>query len=485
MNTEEFREFGKAAIDYIAEYNESLRDRDVLPNVKPGYLIDQLPKEVPQTSENWKDILNDIDKMIVPGMTHWSSPHFHAYFPTANSYPAIVGDVLSIGMGCLGFSWITSPACTELEITVTDWMAKLLGLPEHFLNSSPGNGGGVLMETASEAILISLLAAREMTVKRVKQENPEMSEGTIRSKLIAYASDQSNSSVEKAGRLGAIKMRLLPADQNCCLRGATLREQMKLDVEAGLIPCIVIATLGTTPTCAFDRLDELGPICIDNNIWLHVDAAYAGAAFVCPEYRHHLNGIQFVDSFNFNPHKWLLTNFGCAAQWMKDASKLTESFRVERVYLPSDKNKHPAERDYRHWQIALGKRFRSLKLWIVLRTYGVEGLQKHIRHTITLAKKFEELVRSDDRFEIPVEPNMGLICFKLKGDDSLSRQLLDKLMQRRKIYVISGAYRDQMVIRFAICSRFCMQEDIEFAWDEIVSQANEVLKETHWSIRLL
>ncbi|KAJ8679479.1 hypothetical protein QAD02_015266 [Eretmocerus hayati] len=473
MDDKQFREFGKAAIDYIADYNENLRDRDVLPDVQPGYLSKLIPHTAPEKPETWQQVLDDVERFIMPGVTHWNSPRFHAYYPTANSYPAIVGEIMSAGLGSIGFSWITSPACTELEMITMDWLGKLLGLPEKFLNSSPGYGGGVIQGTASEALLVALMAARETTVNRLMAEQDEMDEGAIRSKLIAYSSDQSNSSVEKGGRLGAMKMRLLPVDEQCSLRGSTFLEAVERDIKAGLIPCYAVITLGTTPTCAFDNLQEIGPICKKYNIWLHIDAAYAGAAFVCPEYQHLMAGIEYADSFNFNPHKWLLVNFDCSAFWVKDYRLLEESFNVDRIYLAN--NKQGNAYDYRHWQIPLGRRFRALKLWFVLRLYGAEGLRQYIRHTITLGKNFEELVRKDDRFEVLLEASMGLVCFRLRGEDHLTRQLLDRLMERRKIYVIPGGYQNKLCMRFVVCSRFTLQADIEFAWDEISSQASEIL----------
>lgn len=473
MDATEFRKFGKAAVDYLADYLENLRDRPVLPSVEPGYLQDLIPREAPQEPERWQDILADVERVIMPGVTHWHSPQFHAYYPTANSYPGIVGEMLSAGIGCMGFSWITSPACTELEVAMMDWLGKLMHLPQEFLNCSDGPGGGVIQGSASEATLVGLLAAKERTVRRIQTLHPEWDEGTIKGKLIAYSSDQSNSSVEKAGLLGSVPMRLLPTDDKCRLRGATLEQAIMSDTKKGLIPCYVVATLGTTGTCAFDCLEELGPICNREQLWLHVDAAYAGSAFVCPEFRHLMAGVHYADSYNFNPHKWMLVNFDCSAMWVKDSQYLVEAFSVDRIYL---KHQHQGRApDYRHWQIPLGRRFRSLKLWMVLRLYGVEGLQQHIRLQVSLAQEFENLLRGDSRFEIVTEISMGLVCFRLKGPDSLTKALHDRLMARKKIYIIAATFRDKHILRFVVCSRVTESRDITFAWEEIRGQADQVL----------
>lgn len=313
-----------------------------------------------------------------------------------------------------------------------------------------------------------------------------MDEQTIKSKLVAYTSDQSNSSVEKSGLLGSVPMRLLPTDDECRLRGATLEEAMKKDREAGLIPFYVVATLGTTGTCAFDCLDELGPICNRDNIWLHVDAAYAGAAFVCPEFRHYMKGVEYSDSFNFNPHKWMLVNFDCSALWVKNAKYLVEAFNVDRIYL---KHQHEGRApDYRHWQIPLGRRFRSLKVWFVLRIYGAEGIKQHIRQHVQLAQNFGDLVEADERFEIVTKVTLGLVCFRVKGPDSRTKQLIDKLMARKNIYCIPATYKGKLLIRFVICSRLIEQRDIDFAWNEIVSQTKEILDaeiQTHGTENIL
>nr|BDD85276.1 alpha methyl dopa resistant protein 1 [Ischnura senegalensis] len=473
MDANEFREFGKATIDYIADYLENIRDRPVLPGVEPGYMRKLLPSEAPEEPEAWEDVLKDVERVIMPGVTHWHSPQFHAYYPTANSYPGIVGELLSAGIGCIGFSWMTSPACTELEVAMMDWLGKLLELPKEFLNCSDGPGGGVIQGSASEASLVALLAAKERTVQRIKKERPDVDEGDIKAKLVAYTSDQSNSSVEKAGILGSMVMRLLPVDEKCSFRGSTLKEAVERDKAAGLIPCVVIATLGTTGTCAFDSLDELGPVCHENHMWLHVDAAYAGAAFICPEFRHHMAGVELADSFNFNPHKWLLVNFDCSAMWVKNANDLVGAFSVDRIYLAHQKQ--GLAPDYRDWQIPLGRRFRSLKLWFVLRLYGASGLRNHIRKQVALAHSFEKMVLADPRFELVLNASMGLVCFRLKGADSITKKLYEALSQSHKIYVTAATYAGSYMIRFAVCSRFTEEKDVQFAWKEICDQTEQIL----------
>lgn len=475
MNTSEFVNFAKTVIDFVANYTDTLGDRNVLPDVEPGYLSKLLPEEAPHKAEKWQEVFNDVEQYIMPGITHWNSPHFHAYFPTANSYPAIVAEILSSAIGCVGFNWIASPACTELEVITCNWLAKLLGLPKEFLYSKEGTGGGVIQGSASECTFMCLLVAKEHTTRRIKNLHPNMDEGLIKSKLIAYTSDQSNSSVEKAGLLGSMLMRLLPVDDKCSLRGETLKKAIEEDLEKGLIPCYVVATLGTTSTCAFDNLDEIGPICKEFNMWLHIDAAYAGAAFVCPEFRYLMSGVQYADSFNVNAHKWLLTNSDASMLWLKDSRPVVEAFSVNRIYLAENKKELLPE--YRHWQISLGRRFRSLKLWFVMRIYGAKGLQEHIKHTIRLAQLFEKYVISDDRFELVTEVTMGLVCFRIKGDNILTKKLLDRLQARKRIYLIAGMYKDKLVARFVIGSRLCQKEDVIFAWNEISNQTTEILQE--------
>ncbi|XP_055639644.1 3,4-dihydroxyphenylacetaldehyde synthase [Toxorhynchites rutilus septentrionalis] len=474
MDINEFREFGKAAIDFVADYLENIRERDVLPSVEPGYLHDLLPKEIPEHGDHWKSIMEEFKRCILPGLTHWQSPNFHAFYPSQTSYSSIVAETIAAGLGVVGFSWICSPACTELEVIMMNWLGQLLDLPKCFLNCDEGNGGGVIQGSASESIFIAVLVAREQAVRRLKIAHPELTEADIRGRLVAYTSDQSNSAVEKSGILGAIKMRLLPADADCVLRGDTLIEAVEKDKANGLFPVVMIATLGTTGTCAYDNLEEIGPYCNANNIWLHIDAAYAGASFCLPEYAWIKKGLETADSLNFNLHKWLFVNFDCCAMWFKDADRITEAFSVDRIYLQHKYQGQSKAPDYRHWQIQLGRRFRSLKVWVTLKTMGAEKIRNLLRFHISLAQKFEAYVRSDSRFEV-TSSTLALVCFRLKGDDSISKQLLDNITKRKKIFLIPAFFQGKYIIRFMIAGLDPQLKDIDYAWDEVKSQTDLLL----------
>lgn len=373
------------------------------------------------------------------------------------------------------FFQICSPACTELEVIVMDWLGKLLDLPKEYLNCSEGPGGGVIQGSASEAVMVAMLTAREEAVKRLKLENPDMSESDVRGKLVMYSSDQSNSCVEKSALLSAVPIRLLPVGQDLALHGDTLRQAVEEDIRNGLFPIACIATHGTTGTCAFDDLNEIGPICREFNIWLHIDSAYAGSAMCCPEFRHLMPGVEYGDSFNFNLHKMMMVNFDCCAMWFKNADAVVDSFTVDRIYLKHQFQGESKAPDYRHWQIPLGRRFRSLKVWILLRTVGIEGIRATIRNYVSLAKVFEHKVRNDPRFEIVGQPVLGLVCFRLKGDCERTQYLLDAVTERKNIYVIPAKCHGKLMIRFVVAGFRPEERDIDYAWNEIVSQTDVML----------
>ncbi|XP_030652501.1 aromatic-L-amino-acid decarboxylase isoform X1 [Nomascus leucogenys] len=479
MNTSEFRRRGKEMVDYVANYMEGIEGRQVYPDVEPGYLRPLIPAAAPEEPDTFEDIINDVEKIIMPGVTHWHSPYFFAYFPTASSYPAMLADMLCGAIGCIGFSWAASPACTELETVMMDWLGKMLELPKSFLAEKAGEGGGVIQGSASEATLVALLAARTKVIHRLQAASPELTQAAIMEKLVAYSSDQAHSSVERAGLIGGVKLKAIPSDGNFAMRASALQEALERDKAAGLIPFFaiqVVATLGTTTCCSFDNLLEVGPICNKEDMWLHVDAAYAGSAFICPEFRHLLNGVEFADSFNFNPHKWLLVNFDCSAMWVKKRTDLTGAFRLDPTYLKHSHQDSGLITDYRHWQIPLGRRFRSLKMWFVFRMYGVKGLQAYIRKHVQLSHEFESLVRQDPRFEICVEVTLGLVCFRLKGSNKVNEALLQRINSAKKIHLVPCHLRDKFVLRFAICSRTVESAHVQRAWEHIKELAANVLQ---------
>lgn len=322
---------------------------------------------------------------------------------------------------------------------------------------------------------MAALTAREQAVRRIQAEHPDWTESDIRGKLVMYSSDQSNSCVEKNAILAAVPIRLLPADDEMSLRGATLKAAIEEDIQNGKIPIAMIATHGTTGTCAFDNLLEIGPICRENNIWLHLDSAYAGSAMCCPEFRHLMQGIEYADSLNFNLHKWMMVNFDCCAMWFKNADQVVDAFTVDRIYLKHQFQGESKAPDYRHWQVPLGRRFRALKVWITLRTIGTENIRARIRAHTQLAQIFQNKVIDDDRFEIVAKPVLGLVCFRLKGDCDQTQQLLDRITDRKLIYVIPAKCHGKLMIRFVVCGLNPEERDIDFAWNEIKTQADLIL----------
>jgi aromatic-L-amino-acid decarboxylase len=496
MDSEAFRKHGKEMVDLVADYWDSLRDRQPLPDVKPGFIWDLVPNSPPESPEEWSKILADVDPVVLQNNTNWHHPHFFAYFSTACSYPAIMGDILSGGISSIGFTWKSSPSMTELEMVMTDWLAKSIGLPEHFLNSHPGPGAGIIQSTASDATFVALLSARARAVSSYKENNlikspppPQSAEDdpvvtfgnhdpSIISKLVAYCSDQAHSSVDKGIMLAAVKMRKLKSiiggrHNNYIVETQTLEAAIREDRARGLIPFIYVATVGTTNTCAVDQVAALGPICKRENIWLHVDAAYAGSFALCPEYRYLVDGFEFVDSFNFNPHKAMQINFDCSPMWFKDAKEATTYFNVEAEYLRHEYQ--AVASDYRHLQIALGRRFRSLKIWFVLRSMGIEKIQETLRQRVKLAEEFADLISHDKNFEIIVPTHLGLVCFRYKGDNAINEKLVNIINDDRRIHLVPAKINGVFFLRLAICSNLTNSKDIQFAYHVIKDLLPKVL----------
>uniref|UniRef100_A0A8B9KFF8 Aromatic-L-amino-acid decarboxylase n=1 Tax=Astyanax mexicanus TaxID=7994 RepID=A0A8B9KFF8_ASTMX len=466
MDTAEFRRRGKEMVDYVADYLENIESRQVYPDVQPGYLRTLIPEDAPQEPETYEDVVKDIERVIMPGVTHWHSPYFFAYFPTANSFPALLADMLSGAIGCIGFSWAASPACTELETVMLDWLGKMLKLPEEFLAGTEGKGGGVIQGTASEATLVALLAARSRILKRILNDDPEKQEADIISRLVAYSSDQAHSSVERAALIGGVKMKKIPTDCKFAVRGEAFQKILEEDKAAGLIPFYFCATLGTTPSCAFDRITEIGPICNAEQLWLHIDAAYAGSAFICPEFRPLLVGVEFADSFNFNPHKWMLVNFDCSTMWVKNRSDIIGAFKMDPLYLKHDHQESGT--------VLICTNTASVPLSVFNVLMMVLIMMMLFQH-VSLAKEFEDFVRADNRFQITADVVLGLVCFRLKGSNELNEALLKKINSARTIHLVPCQLAGRFVLRFAVCSRTTESRHVQEAWAHISKLATELL----------
>uniref|UniRef100_A0A5S6PZI8 Aromatic-L-amino-acid decarboxylase n=1 Tax=Trichuris muris TaxID=70415 RepID=A0A5S6PZI8_TRIMR len=462
MDAHEFRKWGKQMVDYVADYWTTLPSRRPQADVKPGYIRQLLPEDPPENGESFENIFADLESVIMKGITHWHHPRFFAYLPAGNSYPSIVGDILSSGIGSLGFTWASSPVYTELEMAMMDWLAKLVGLPEQFLFSSDGPGAGVIQGSASECVYLSMLAAKKQAINSLSDKENE-------SMLVAYASDQAHTSVEKATLMNAVQFHPVKCDQLCRMTSSALQQAIEEDKEKGLIPFFVCVTLGTTVCCAFDRLPEIGPICASNNLWLHVDAAYAGCATICPEYRWIFQGIEYADTINFNPHKALMINFDCSAFWMKDVKKLERTFYVNAQYLKYDQE--GLIPDLRNWQVPLGRRFRSLKLWFTFRAFGAENLRKNFRKMCSLAEYFASLVQKDQNFEIVQPVNLGVVCFRIKGSNEINEEAARIINNKGDIYFSTATIHEMCTLRLSITSAMTEKSDVMFAWQQIKETA--------------
>eukprot|EP00127_Corallochytrium_limacisporum_P003251 Clim_evm100s147 gene=Clim_evmTU100s147 len=476
MDPNEFRKHGHAMVEWIAEYYENLDKKEVsvLPSVQPDYLKELIPKEAPEQPESFEQVMEDVNTKILPGVTHWQHPNFYAYYPAGTSHPATLADMLSGALGSIGFTWISTPACTELEIIVMDWMARGQQLPDCFLSDSE-TGGGVIQGTASEAALVTLLAAKKRQLIRMNKLGSG-EEGAATDKFIVYVSDQSHNSGAKNAKIAQLKLRTIKSEPGTMrITGAAVKAAMEEDDAKGLIPIYVMATAGTTSSCAFDDLQGIGKICSEKGIWMHIDSAYAGTAFFCPEHRPLLDGVEYAESYNFNPHKWMMVNFDCSALWVKNKNDVLSTFSDNPIFLQYKRSAETT--DYKNWQIPLGRRFRALKLWFVMRMFGLEGIRKHVRLHCRLNQHFAALVEQDDRFAIVAKPMMGLTCFALKAGKEATEHLLDAITKEGEYYMIQTQLHDVYCIRFAITNPRATEQHIQDAWTCIQRHATEVLND--------
>ncbi|XP_047058633.1 tyrosine decarboxylase-like [Lolium rigidum] len=484
LDAEEFRRQGHQVIDFIADYYGRMSDYPVHPSVTPGFLRDVLPTDAPRRPgpDAFGSALQDVRNLLLPGMTHWQSPRHFAHFPASSSTVGALGEALIAGINVVPFTWAASPAATELEMVVVDWLGKALHLPESLLFA--GGGGGTFLGTTCEAILCALVSARDQKLAEIG--------GNRIGDLVVYCSDQTHFSFRKAARIAGIQRDHCREVQTYhgdmfALSPTELQAAMQADVDAGLVPLFLCATVGTTQTTAVDPVGELCAVAASHGVWVHVDAAYAGSALVCPEFRHVIDGLEFVDSFSMNPHKWLLANNDCCAMWVKKPCALVAALGTEQEYILKDAaaEEHGVV-DYKDWTITLTRRFRALKIWLVLRCYGVDGLRDHIRSHLRMAEAFEGMVRADARFEVVTERHFALVCFRLRSPEKLGGEKTANQLNRRLLEEVnaatSGPYMSSAnvggiyMLRCAIGSTLTEERHVNDAWKVVQDRASAILR---------
>jgi aromatic-L-amino-acid decarboxylase len=468
MYSQSFREYGHSFIDWIADFYENIESYPVLSQVKPGDIKKQLSGVPPDRGEDLERIFDDFKRIIVPGITHWQHPSWFAYFPANSSIPSLLAEILTAALGAQCMVWQTSPSGTELEEIVMEWVRRMLGLPDEF--------SGVIQDTASTATLCALICAREQATDfAVNNRGFVTKENTY--KLAVYTSTEAHSSIEKGAKIagfGREYVRLIPVDDELGMIPAELEKAIVRDEADGIKPCCVVAALGTTSSLAIDPLRPIGEICHAHGAWLHIDAAMAGTAAILPEKRHILDGVELANSFVFNPHKWLFTNFDCSAYFCRDARHLVRTFSVNPEYLKTDVDMKV--KNFRDWGIQLGRRFRALKLWFVIRSLGVEGLQEKVRQHIKMAEEFAEWISEDPRFELVVPVSLNLVCFRYNPKDKeyseeelerINRTLLDDLNRSGKLFLTHTKLKGKYTLRFCIAQTNTEPRHVEQAWRRI------------------
>jgi aromatic-L-amino-acid decarboxylase len=468
MTPTEFRRHAHAFVDWMADYLERVEAYPVRAQVKPGEIASRLPASPPEQSEPMEAIFADFQSLVLPGITHWQHPSFFAYFPANSSPPSVLAEMLTATLAAQCMLWQTSPAATEMETRVLDWLRRMIGLPDGFT--------GVIQDSASSAILCALLTARERaTGWRVNDEGVGAGQ-----RLTVYCSAEAHSATEKDVKIAGVgrrNLRKIPVDDAFAMRADDLEAEIVKDRAAGATPICVVATLGTTGVGAVDPLRPIGEVCRRHGVWLHVDAAWAGSALVLPEHRGMLDGIEHADSFVFNPHKWMFTNFDCSAHFVRDPDALVRTLEVLPAYLKTRERGQVI--DYRDWSVPLGRRFRALKLWFVIRSYGLEGLRRMIARHIDLAREAADWIGAAPDFELMAPRSLALLNFRHhpKGVDDpaaldrLNERLLEALNDSGELYLTQNRVRGAYAIRLSIGQTNTERRHVEAAWRKIVETA--------------
>lgn len=471
MDSNEFREQGHKLVDWMADYFEQIEDYPVKPDIDPGTIFNQLPDAAPEEGEPFEDIFRDFQQLIMPGMTHWESPNFMAYFPANKSYPSVLAEMLTATLGAQCMSWATSPAATELEDRVMQWLRDATGLPKSFT--------GVIQDTASTSTLVALLMAREHVTDFEVNESGFPAD----QRFAVYCSSQTHSSIEKDVKIagfGRQNLRKISVDERYAMNPEALEQAIRSDLEEGITPAFVVATLGTTGSTAIDPLPEIADICARYDIFLHVDAAYAGTALLLPEFRSMIKGIGQVNSFVFNPHKWMFTNFDCSAFFVQDEALLVRTFEILPEYLKTEHDERV--KNYRDWGIQLGRRFRALKLWFVIRSFGLQGLRDKIWGHIELAHHLKATIEKSDEFEMLAPVPLNLLCFRYHPPritdeeilNRLNKQLLESVNKTGNLFITHTKLDGRYTLRMVIGNTRVEKRHVEGAWQLISEQAKRL-----------
>lgn len=464
MTPDEFREYGHKLIDWLADYRANLATRPVIAQTEPGQVKAALPQQPPTDPEPFESVIADLDRIILPGLTLWQHPRFFGYFPSNATLASVLGDLVSTGLGVIGLNWQASPALTEVEEVMCDWMRQMVGLSDAW--------SGVIQDTASTGSLIALLCARERTTGFALTRGGLQAEPRP---LTVYVSTQSHSSVEKAALLagfGRENVRTVPHDDTFAMRPEALAEMVQIDLAAGKLPCAVVATTGTTASTAIDPIAPIAEVAERHRLWLHVDAAMAGSAMILTECRWMWAGIERADTVLLNPHKWLGAVFDCSLYYTRDPDHLVRVMSTNPSYLRTAADGRV--KNYRDWGIALGRRFRALKLWFLIRTEGVAGLQARLRRDIDNAQWFAEQVRTTPNWRVVAPVPLQTVCVVheppgVSGEalDTHNRAWADRVNSSGKAYLTPALLGGRWVVRVSIGSQHTTRADVEALWELI------------------